>query len=79
VDQIPTHAYRAFNLGEFQDGKAQQPLPPSLAPHEAELYIFEKYCNNLMLKLLDLFAIGLKVWPTPLSPHSSESSLNANV
>jgi isopenicillin N synthase-like dioxygenase len=50
-----------MNLGGFLDGKAQQPLPPVLIDHEPELYAFQKYCHNLMNKILDLFAIGLEV------------------
>ncbi|KAI9640215.1 hypothetical protein NHQ30_011453 [Ciborinia camelliae] len=53
----------AFNLGDFVDGKAQQPLPPSLSPHEAELNEFQLYCHKLCLKLLTLFAIGLEIDP----------------
>jgi hypothetical protein len=52
---------RAFNIGEFLHGKAQQPLPPSLQPHEADLASFEQYCRTLCLKLLTLFGIGLEV------------------
>jgi hypothetical protein len=52
---------RAMNLGGFLDGKAQQPLPPAFIDHEPELYAFQKYCQNLMNKILDLFAIGLEV------------------
>ena len=50
-----------MNFGEFANGKAQQPLPPSLAPHEAELNHFEVLCHELCIKLLRLFAHGLKV------------------
>ena len=53
---------RAKNLGEFADGKAQQPLPPSLALHEAELNQFGVLCHGLCIKLLRLFALGLRVW-----------------
>ncbi len=52
---------RAMNLGEFIDGKAQQPLPPSFVDREAELNKFQQYCHSLMLKILVLFAIGLEV------------------
>jgi hypothetical protein len=52
---------RAFNIGEFQDGKPQQILPPSLAEHEAEIEVFERCCRNLMLKILTLFGVGLEV------------------
>jgi hypothetical protein len=58
---------RAMNLGEFIDGKAQQPLPPSLLGQEGELNKFHNYCHDLMLKILTLFAIGLEVsLPYPL-------------
>lgn len=50
-----------MNFGEFVDGKAQQPLPPALVDHEPQIHEFETYCRNLMLKILELFAIGLKV------------------
>jgi hypothetical protein len=50
-----------MNLGEFVNGKAQQPLPTTFIKHERELDEFQKYCHSLMLKILDLFAIGLEV------------------
>ncbi|KAM3066599.1 hypothetical protein ACMFMF_010105 [Clarireedia jacksonii] len=53
----------AMNFGDFVDGKAQQPLPPSLAPHESELDEFQQYCHKLCLKILTLFAIGLEIDP----------------
>lgn len=53
--------FRAMNLGEFVDGKAQQPLPRIFVDHETELDKFQKYCHSLMLKILVLFAIGLEV------------------
>ncbi|KAH8769387.1 oxidoreductase-like protein [Hyaloscypha sp. PMI_1271] len=51
----------AMNLGGFLDGKAQQPLPPVFKDHEPELYAFQKYCQTMMNKILDLFAVGLEV------------------
>ncbi|CUS06851.1 unnamed protein product [Tuber aestivum] len=54
-------ANRAFNFGEFKDGKAQQPLPPALQDHELELNEFSDYCYNLCLKLLRLFGMALKI------------------
>ncbi|KAH6680833.1 oxidoreductase-like protein [Halenospora varia] len=51
----------AMNFGEFVDGKAQQPLPPSLVHHESELDKFHTYCHDMMLKILTLFAIGLQI------------------
>jgi len=53
----------AMNFGEFVNGKAQQPLPPALVDHEAELNSFQDYCYHLCLKILTLFAIGLDVDP----------------
>ncbi|KUJ09983.1 Clavaminate synthase-like protein [Mollisia scopiformis] len=58
----------AMNLGEFVDGKAQQPLPPSFAAREAEIDQFQKYCHGLMIKILVLFAIGLEVDPSSGGP-----------
>ncbi|RFU34995.1 hypothetical protein B7463_g1398, partial [Scytalidium lignicola] len=52
-----------INFGEFSNGKAQQPLPPTLKDHEGELNAFQDYCHNLCLKILTLFAIGLDVDP----------------
>ncbi|KAL8768916.1 MAG: hypothetical protein Q9209_004971 [Squamulea sp. 1 TL-2023] len=52
---------RAFNFGEFIDGKAQQPVPPSLAEHEAEISDFADRCRGMCMQLLRLFALGLKV------------------
>ena len=50
-----------MNFGEFANGKAQQPLPPSLAPNEAELNSFGVLCHELCIKLLRFLAVGLKV------------------
>jgi isopenicillin N synthase-like dioxygenase len=50
-----------MNLGGFLDGKSQQPLPPVFKDHEPELYAFQKYCQTMMNKILDLFAVGLEV------------------
>ncbi|MCJ1403726.1 hypothetical protein MMC11_006949 [Xylographa trunciseda] len=52
-----------FNFGEFENGKAHQPLPPDLQAHEAQLSRFSKLCRELAMKLLELFAIGLKIDP----------------
>ncbi|CAG8952725.1 hypothetical protein HYFRA_00008969 [Hymenoscyphus fraxineus] len=51
----------AMNFGEFVDGKAQQPLPPSLINHEADLNKFHNSCHDMMQKILRLFSIGLKI------------------
>ncbi|AEO56290.1 hypothetical protein MYCTH_2301039 [Thermothelomyces thermophilus ATCC 42464] len=53
----------AFNFGEFVDGKAQQPIPPTIAPDEAQISAFRDLCNALSLKLNTLLGIGLGVSP----------------
>lgn len=50
-----------MNFGEFRNGKVQQPLPPSLAAHEADVGQFGVLCHELCIKLLRLFALGLGV------------------
>jgi hypothetical protein len=62
-----------MNLGGFLDAKAQQPLPPVFEDHEPELYAFQKYCQTMMNKILDLFAVGLEVHLIPL-PLSSKTA-----
>ena len=52
-----------MNLGEFENGKARQPLPPCWQHEEPELDRFQRYCNTMMLRILTLFAIGLEVSP----------------
>ncbi|KAJ5783034.1 hypothetical protein N7457_004808 [Penicillium paradoxum] len=52
---------RAMNFGDFKDGKAQQPLPPSLSPHEAEINDFAKLCNKTCSRILTLLALGLDI------------------
>ncbi|TVY55659.1 UPF0676 protein [Lachnellula cervina] len=54
----------AMNLGEFVQGKAQQPLPPAFTDNEADLDAFQKYCHAMMMKILTLFAIGLQIDPS---------------
>ncbi|OJI96041.1 hypothetical protein ASPVEDRAFT_48316 [Aspergillus versicolor CBS 583.65] len=54
----------AFNFGEFNaQGKAQQPLPPSIAPHEAEIEHFASLCTKTCNRILSLLALGLKISP----------------
>jgi len=48
-------------LLNFCNGKAQQPLPLSLAPYESELAEFTGICHELCLRLLKLFALGLEI------------------
>ncbi|KAJ5101804.1 hypothetical protein NUU61_004026 [Penicillium alfredii] len=51
----------AMNFGDFKDGKAQQPLPPSLAPHETEIHDFAALCNKTCTRILNLLALGLEM------------------
>lgn len=50
-----------MNFGGFKDGRPGQPLPIVFERHLADLAAFETHCNNLMLKILKLFAVGLNV------------------
>ena len=50
-----------MNIGEYINGKAQQPLTPILKSHEVEIGDFSKLCSNLCMKLLRLLAVGLQV------------------
>ena len=50
-----------MNFGQYMNGKAQQPLTPTLKPHEAEIGDFSAMCSQLCMKLLRLLAMGLKV------------------
>ncbi|KAI1375202.1 2OG-Fe(II) oxygenase superfamily protein [Hypoxylon crocopeplum] len=52
-----------FNFGTFVKGKATQPVPRSIEPHQAELAAFREACHELCRKLLLLFGIGLGVNP----------------
>ncbi|OTA94828.1 hypothetical protein M434DRAFT_243888 [Hypoxylon sp. CO27-5] len=61
-----------FNFGPFANGKATQPIPPSIEPHQAQLAAFREACHELCRKLLLLFGIGLGVNPPDFftSAHS---------
>ena len=50
-----------MNIGQYVDGKAQQPLSPTLRPHEADIGDFSGLCNKLCMRILRLLAVGLKV------------------
>jgi hypothetical protein len=52
---------RALNFGEFRNGKAQQHVPKSLAPHEDELSDLAERCHVMCMNVLKLLAIGLRV------------------
>ena len=66
VSQL-TDLLRAINFGEFINGKAQQALAPTLAPHEADIHHFYNLCHELSIKLLKLFALGLKARTVTIS------------
>lgn len=50
-----------MNFGEFVDGKAPQALPPTIKEHDSDINKFGQLCHELCIKLLCLFAVGLKV------------------
>ncbi|KAF9884591.1 hypothetical protein FE257_001413 [Aspergillus nanangensis] len=68
----------AFNFGEFKNGKAQQPLPPTLAPHEPEISHFSDLCLNTCNRILTLLALGLGIpndfFSTRHDPHQGPTS-----
>ncbi|TID18713.1 Clavaminate synthase-like protein [Venturia nashicola] len=51
----------AFNMNEFQNGKAQQPLPKPFAKNEAHVNAFIDQCRLLCIRILELLAIGLEI------------------
>jgi isopenicillin N synthase-like dioxygenase len=50
-----------FNMGEFVNGKPQQTMPRFLEPHIDELYAFERTCQQVCNRVLDMLALGLEV------------------
>ncbi|KAI0016055.1 2OG-Fe(II) oxygenase superfamily protein [Xylariomycetidae sp. FL0641] len=64
----------AFNFGPFDDGRATQPIPRSIEPHQAELAAFRGACHYLCRRILHLFGIGLGVEPPDFfaQAHSPE-------
>lgn len=66
-----------MNFGEFRNRKAQQPLPPSLAVHEAEIGHFASLCSKTCAQILSLLALGLEVYLSHfryLPPSTSKRS-----
>ncbi|KAJ5690223.1 hypothetical protein N7462_004615 [Penicillium macrosclerotiorum] len=51
----------AMNFALFENGKAQQPLPPSLTPHESDIDAFAQLCNKTCNRILTLLALGLEI------------------
>lgn len=58
---------RAFNIGELQDGKPQQPLPGCLMSSEADIANFTALCTTTCEQILRLLARGLEVGITSAS------------
>ncbi|KAF2087817.1 Clavaminate synthase-like protein [Saccharata proteae CBS 121410] len=50
----------AFNIGDFANGKATQPLPSPLSPHEAQIGRFADQCHALCNNILRVFATALE-------------------
>lgn len=73
-----TDHHRAMNFGDFKDGKAQQPIPPVLAPHESEINDFAALCNKTCNRILNLLALGLEVilnYPYPQCKSKTDSNI----
>ncbi|KAK7540335.1 hypothetical protein IWX49DRAFT_507239 [Phyllosticta citricarpa] len=51
----------AFNVGEYVNGKAPQPLPAPLRPQEAQLGHFFDQCHMLCNKILQLLGAALEI------------------
>jgi isopenicillin N synthase-like dioxygenase len=66
-----------MNFGDFKNGKAQQPLPPSLAPHEEEINAFAELCNKTCTRILTLLALGLEV--REVTPDRHIAHLHTNI
>ncbi|TKA72519.1 hypothetical protein B0A49_02469 [Cryomyces minteri] len=69
----PAHQERgdfkeAFNIGEYIDNRAQQPLPPPLVPYEDRIGAFFAACHALCNRILRLFAIALEIPSTAGGP-----------
>ncbi|KAL8830354.1 MAG: hypothetical protein Q9170_005767 [Blastenia crenularia] len=61
VDAVHTWGFAAFNFGEFELGKAEQPVPEAFVAHEVDISEFAQRCRALCIQLLRLFASGLKI------------------
>ncbi|OAQ85647.1 oxidoreductase, 2OG-Fe(II) oxygenase family [Purpureocillium lilacinum] len=64
----------AFNFGEFVDGKAQQPIPSTIAAEEARFAAFADSCRRLCHKILYLLGLGLDVGDFFSSAHFTTQS-----
>lgn len=59
----PLNHCRAFNFGEFTDGKSDHPIPSNMVPHEGQISAFRDLCYATCLKINRLLGIGLDVQP----------------
>ncbi|OOF90235.1 hypothetical protein ASPCADRAFT_179475 [Aspergillus carbonarius ITEM 5010] len=70
----------AFNFGQFQNSKAQQPLPASLQPHESEIAHFSSLCNKTCTRILTLLALGLDIPPNFFTTrHDPTSGITGSI
>ena len=69
----------SMNITEFHDKKAQQPLPPSLSPHQADIYHFETLCRKTCNRILTLLALGLEVFSLSLPPSTQNERRKCGV
>ncbi|KAJ0114908.1 hypothetical protein J7T55_004650 [Diaporthe amygdali] len=71
----------AFNFGAFEDGKAQQPIPESVASYESQYSDFYEFCYKLCLKINYLLGIGLEVQPPTFfrDRHLREGGPSGNI
>lgn len=67
-----TATFRAFNFAEFLNGKAQQPVPKSLASYEGELNDIANRCHVMCMNILELLAVGLKVRKSHRPPTAAK-------
>jgi len=65
VNRIVTDESRAFNFGEFVDGKPNQRVPKAFASHVEELADFEERCSSTCRRIFRLLAMGLEVRAFP--------------
>jgi isopenicillin N synthase-like dioxygenase len=61
-DQALT-ACRGFNFGDFNNGKATQPIPDTIEESQGQLAHFTDLCYNLTLRINTLLGIGLGIEP----------------
>ncbi|KAI9149317.1 hypothetical protein HJFPF1_11369 [Paramyrothecium foliicola] len=70
---------RAFNFGEFVDGKAQQPLPSTIIDDESQACAFSESCHRLCQKILYLLGLGLGVGDFFSSAHTTAKGASSSI